>query len=148
MNIRFITPLIFLCSFQAASQVNSVTVFFDSRLHSVKDSQLYFPVVKYDLSLTSKIKAEIDRRLVYQGTATSVGQVEEWARKKSQSDPALKKLFESLQHSYEYLGPVAEYGISKVPAVVAHIGEDHFIVYGETDIQKALRIISTRTNVR
>lgn len=119
--------------------VDFVTVLYDSTKHRLSHVEQNFPVRKYDVALTSKIEADINKRLVYPGKARSVEEVEAWAKQKSKSDLQLKELFEKLQLSYQYLTPVAEYGITKVPAVITTVNGEHFVVYGETSIQAAVQ---------
>lgn len=134
---------------QEYQSVESVTVLYDSTKHQLLHVEQNFPVRKYDVALTSKIEAEINKRLVYPGKARSVAEVEAWAQQKSKSDPQMKQLFESLQSSFQYLTPVAEYGITKVPAVITTIDGEHFVVYGETSIQAAVQAaIYHRSSVR
>ncbi len=143
----FFLPLV---SFSQEYQpVDAVTVLYDSTKHQLLHVEQNFPVRKYDVALTSKIESEINKRLVYPGKARSVEEVESWARQKSKSDPQLVKLFENLQSSFQYLTPVAEYGITKVPAVITTIDGEHFVVYGETSIQAAVQAaIYHRASVR
>ncbi len=124
---------------QEFPSVDSVTVLYDSTRHQLLHVEQNFPVRKYDVSLTSKIEAEINKRLVFPGKARSVEEVETWAREQSKSDPQLRQLFDNLQSSFQYLSPVAEYGITKVPAVITTINGEQFVVYGETSIQAAVQ---------
>ena len=126
-----------------AESISSVTVIYDSRYHQLSGLPQNFSVQKYDVSLTGRIEVQINKRLVYSGPQTSVEGVEAWARKKAKQDPELKQLFDMLPSSYDYLTPVSEFGLTKIPAVIAHAGTDNFVVYGETNINKALQAINT-----
>lgn len=132
-----------LCKSEASDDIHSVTVIYDSRYHVLSSVPQNFSVKKYDVSLTSRIEAQINKRLVYSGPKTTIEGVESWAREKAKQDPELKQLFDMLPSSYDYLVPVSEFSLTKVPAVIAHIGADNFVVYGETNINKALQTINS-----
>ena len=133
----------------AADDVDFITVVYDSRYHTLTGVPLNYSVQKYDVSLTGRIEAQINKRLVYSGPQTDVEGVEAWARNKVEQDPELKQLFDMLPSSYDYLTPVSEFGLTKIPAVVAHAGADNFVVYGETNVNKALQtVIASRAASR
>lgn len=125
-----------------AAGIDFITVVYDSRHHALSGLKQNYSVQKYDVSLTGRIEAQINKRLVYSGTQTDVRGVEEWARNKVKHDPELKQLFDMLPSSYDYLTPVSEFGLTKIPAVVVHAGADNFVVYGETNINKALKAVA------
>lgn len=92
--------------------------------------------------MVGRIESEINKRLVYpNGSATSIEQVQKWAKNKIVSDPQIQALRDNLQNAYQYTKPAMQYGLSKVPAVVLVDGDNEYIVYGDTDIESALRKI-------
>lgn len=125
-----------------AADIDFITVVYDSRHHPLSGVPINYSVQKYDVSLTGRIESQINKRLVYSGSQTDVNGVEEWARNKVKNDPELKQLFDLLPSSYDYLTPVSEFGLTKIPAVVVHAGADNFVVYGETNINKALQAVA------
>ena len=86
-----------------------------------------------------KIEKQINQRLKFTGhKAKSEKQVEEWAKHKLQTDKVLQAFLSKLEEAYAYTKPAMKYGLSKVPAVVYVDSENEYIVYGETNVRKAL----------
>ena len=143
MNMK--TTYIFcvlIFAFSANASERKVVVLFDSRIHELSNVPTFFSVEKYDVSMVGRIESEINKRLVYpNGSATSIEQVQKWAKNKIVSDPQIQALRDNLQNAYQYTKPAMQYGLSKVPAVVLVDGDNEYIVYGDTDIESALRKI-------
>ena len=133
---------VLIFAFSANASERKVVVLFDSRIHELSNVPTFFSVEKYDVSMVGRIESEINKRLVYpNGSATSIEQVQKWAKNKIVSDPQIQALRDNLQNAYQYTKPAMQYGLSKVPAVVLEDGDNEYIVYGDTDIESALRKI-------
>tara|TARA_Y100001938_G_C7777135_1_gene276140 strand:+ start:37 stop:489 length:453 start_codon:yes stop_codon:yes gene_type:complete len=133
---------VLIFAFSANASERKVVVLFDSRIHELSNVPTFFSVEKYDVSMVGRIESEINKRLVYpNGSATSIEQVQKWAKNKIVSDPQIQALRDNLQNAYQYTKPAMQYGLSKVPAVVLVDGDNEYIVYGDTDIESALRKI-------
>ena len=133
---------VLIFAFSANASERKVVVLFDSRIHELSNVPTFFSVEKYDVSMVDRIESEINKRLVYpNGSATSIEQVQKWAKNKIVSDPQIQALRDNLQNAYQYTKPAMQYGLSKVPAVVLVDGDNEYIVYGDTDIESALRKI-------
>ena len=133
---------VLIFAFSANASERKVVVLFDSRIHELSNVPTFFSVEKYDVSMVGRIESEINKRLVYpNGSATPIEQVQKWAKNKIVSDPQIQALRDNLQNAYQYTKPAMQYGLSKVPAVVLVDGDNEYIVYGDTDIESALRKI-------
>ena len=133
---------VLIFAFSANASERKVVVLFDSRIHELSNVPTFFSVEKYDVSMVGRIESEINKRLVYpNGSATSIEQVQKWAKNKIVSDPQIQALRDNLKNAYQYTKPAMQYGLSKVPAVVLVDGDNEYIVYGDTDIESALRKI-------
>ena len=133
---------VLIFAFSANASERKAVVLFDSRIHELSNVPTFFSVEKYDVSMVGRIESEINKRLVYpNGSATSIEQVQKWAKNKIVSDPQIQALRDNLQNAYQYTKPAMQYGLSKVPAVVLVDGDNEYIVYGDTDIESALRKI-------
>ena len=133
---------VLIFAFSANASERKVVVLFDSRIHELSNVPTFFSVEKYDVSMVGRIESEINKRLVYpNGSATSIEQVQKWAKNKIVSDPQIQALRDNLQNAYQDTTPAMQYGLSKVPAVVLVDGDNEYIVYGDTDIESALRKI-------
>ena len=139
---------VLIFAFSANASERKVVVLFDSRIHELSNVPTFFSVEKYDVSMVGRIESEINKRLVYpNGSATSIEQVQKWAKNKIVSDPQIQALRDNLQNAYQYTKPAMQYGLSKVPAVVLVDGDNEYIVYGDTDIESALRNIRAHRGV-
>ena len=133
---------VLIFAFSANASERKVVVLFDSRIHELSNVPTFFSVEKYDVSMVGRIESEINKRLVYPNrSATSIEQVQKWAKNKIVSDPQIQALRDNLQNAYQYTKPAMQYGLSKVPAVGLVDGDNEYIVYGDTDIESALRKI-------
>ncbi len=141
--------ILFSVSVLAAAE-NKVIVLYDSERHMLSAPPTFFSIEKYDVALVGKIEEQINQRLKYTGhKAKSEKQVEEWAKHKLQNDKELQVLLSQLEEAYTYTKPAMKYGLSKVPAVVYVDGENEYIVYGETNVRKALdKINAHRVSAR
>ncbi len=121
------------------SGASEIYYFFDSNIHS---NQTIFSVTKFDVSKSNKIRAEINKRLVFDSNRVwSKEELEIEARKRIASDPRLKSLMTEMSDSFKYLQTALELKVLKVPAIVLKENGHNWIVYGETNIQKALVLI-------
>ena len=119
-----------------------VNVFYDSTKHSVISIPTIFSVEKIDVSESRKIEASITERLQLERQGESIEAVQNWAVKKVAQDREIQRLMSELPNTYRWLEKAHTFGISKVPAVVISYGEDDFVVYGQTDIRKAINLVS------
>ena len=135
-NLSFI--FVFLV-FSANVSASEIFYFYDSGVHN---SQTIFSVTKFDVSKSNKIRAEINKRLVFDSNRVwSKEDLEVEARKRIASDPQLKSLMNQMSDSFKYLQTALELKVLKVPAIVLKENGHNWIVYGETNIQKALVLI-------
>lgn len=121
----------------------TLIIMYDSQIHELTNVPTIFFVSKIDVSESSRIEASINTRLQYGGKGKSTEEVERWARKKIQTDPQIKDLIGKIPTSLSFLNHVNEIGITKVPAVVLRDGDQDFVVYGQTDIRKAVQAINS-----
>lgn len=141
MMYKLFGVLLLSCSITV--QANGViTIVYDAQKDKIYNVPKNILVHHYDVSKVSRIEAEINKRLVYQGPRVSSEKVESWGMKKIKTDPKIKSLVDSLPFAYEYLTVVADYGLTKVPAVVYSDGGKNFVVYGEINISKAIQKIN------
>lgn len=135
-NIPFL--MLLLC-FPIDSFCSEVFYFYDSNIHP---SETIFSVTKFDVSKSNKIRAEINKRLVFDSNRVwSKKDLEVEARKRIASDPQLKSLMTQMSDSFKFLQTALELKVLKVPAIVLKENGHNWIVYGETNIQKALVLI-------
>lgn len=123
---------------------NKLVIVYDSRVHAlVGDASTFFSVEKYDVSLVGKIEAEINKRLTYSGKhPKNIDAIQSWATDKFKNDDEIIRLVKLLEEAYSFTEPAMKFGLSKVPAIVLVDDEDEFVVYGETNIYKALERIN------
>ncbi|MAD89058.1 MAG: hypothetical protein CMK64_05095 [Pseudoalteromonas sp.] len=125
---------------------DEVLYFYDSDRHPEPS---FFVERKIDVSLASKIEQAINTKLVLQNPYLyTEKEREQLAISKLQNDDALKVLMKRLADSYKELETIFKYQVHKVPAVVLVENERNWIVYGETNIQKALVIIRNSSKYR
>jgi hypothetical protein len=123
----------------SSNSIGNIYYFYDSEVHN---SQTIFSVTKFDVSKSNKIRAEINKRLVFDSNRVwSKEDLEVEARKRIASDPQLKSLMNQMSDSFKYLQTALELKVLKVPAIVLKENGHNWIVYGETNIQKALVLI-------
>lgn len=132
--------LVFLST--GAYSVEHLTIIYDARYDKLRGIPKNISVHHYDVSKVSKIETQINRRLEFKGQAKSHMDVEAWALNKVNNDPAIKVLIDKLPLAYDYLTAVDQFGLTKVPAVVYSDGDKNFVVYGETNISKAIQKVN------
>lgn len=116
-----------------------VFYFYDSKIHP---SETIFSVTKFDVNKSNKIRAEINKRLVFNSQKVwTTEELEKEARYRLANDVELKGLMNEMSDSYKYLQRALEFKVTKVPAIVLKENGHNWIVYGETNIQKALVLI-------
>lgn len=139
MKIHHLSFALLLFSFSTEILASEIFYFYDSGVHN---SQTIFSVTKFDVSKSNKIRAEINKRLVFDSNRVwSKEDLEVEARKRISSDPQLKSLMNQMSDSFKYLQTALELKVLKVPAIVLKENGHNWIVYGETNIQKALVLI-------
>lgn len=139
----FFGMLNFAFADENGSDKATLIIMYDSQIHELTNVPSIFFVSKIDVSESSRIEASINTRLQYGGKGKSTEEVEKWARKKIQTDPQIKNLIGKIPASLSFLNHVNDIGITKVPAVVLRDGDQDFVVYGQTDIRKAVQAINS-----
>ena len=141
---KLILFFIAFLSFIASSK--EVYYFYDSTIHPQTP---FLSSVSLDVSKSSKIEAEINKRLIFK-EAPFLSEEQRLAKARSiiSQDPKLKYLMNELSNSYKYLEKVFEFQIKKVPAVVLQENGHNWIVYGQTNVQKALVLIRNSDKYR
>lgn len=134
--------LLLTCLSLDAYSTEYLTIVYDARYDKISGIPKNISVQHYDVSEVSKIETQINRRLVFKGQAKSQSDVEAWAMNKVNKDPEIKALIDKLPLAYDYLTAVDEFGLTKVPAVVYSDGDKNFVVYGETNISKAIQKVN------
>jgi hypothetical protein len=134
---------ILLISSISTKAICEVYVFFDSEIHNLTNLPNNFPIEPFDLSKSGKIKSYFNQRL-----SQSFNYIDNTKLLTSKNISELKgsdlvKSFASeYVNSLSHLRYLARYKIIKIPAVVLDTGNGEYIVYGETNIQKALQDIA------
>ena len=134
--------LLLICLSLNAYSAEYLTIVYDARYDKISGIPKNISVHHFDVSEVSKIETQINRRLVFKGQAKSQSDVEAWAMNKVKKDPEIKALIDKLPLAYDYLTAVDEFGLTKVPAVVYSDGDKNFVVYGETNISKAIQKVN------
>lgn len=137
---------LFIFQMSFFSFADEVLYFYDSAIHPPTP---FFSATSFDVSKSSKIEAEINKRLIFNDAPflTEQQRVEK-ARSIINGDPKLKSLIKELSQSYKYLEKVFEFQIKKVPAIVLKENGRNWIVYGQTNVQKALVLIRNSDKYR
>jgi integrating conjugative element protein (TIGR03757 family) len=145
MKISFIYILSLLCALfsHGVHSEDKLIVFHDSTKHRIINVPMNIYYQAFDLGKSGKIHKEINRRL---GNLSSLKKTPDELKKivaqGLQSNPQMKLYIEQLNGSYGYLKKVAKYQITKIPAVVLDTEDGEYVVYGQTNIQKALENIA------
>ncbi|KZN63396.1 DUF1525 domain-containing protein [Pseudoalteromonas luteoviolacea] len=135
-----------LVLFSFNSLAGEVLYFFDSNKHPEPS---FFVNRKIDVSIPSKIEQAINKKLVLENPYLyTEAEREQLARSMLRNDETLKGLMSNLASSYKELETIFKYQVHKVPAVVLVENGRNWIVYGETNIQKALVIIRNSSKYR
>lgn len=136
INLNFLLSFTFFFSFHLNAEV---FYFYDSSVHP---SKTIFSVTKFDVNKSNKIRAEINKRLVFNSQKVwTTEELEKEAHYRLANDVELKGLMNEMSDSYKYLQRALEFKVTKVPAIVLKENGHNWIVYGETNIQKALVLI-------
>ena len=99
-------------------------------------------MITFNVNKSNKIKTQINKQLVFNSQRSwTKEELELEARKRISNDPKLKNLMNEISDSYKYLQKALEFKVTKVPAIVLVENGHNWIVYGETNIQKALVLI-------
>lgn len=139
MTIQVLSFTLFLFLFSSEILASEIFYFYDSSIHP---SQTIFSVTKFDVNKSNKIRAEINKRLVFNSQKVwTTEELEKEARYRLANDVELKGLMNEMSDSYKYLQQALEFKVTKVPAIVLKENGHNWIVYGETNIQKALVLI-------
>ncbi|MBB1333995.1 DUF1525 domain-containing protein [Pseudoalteromonas sp. SR41-6] len=139
MIIHHLRVSLILLIFSPSVLASEIFYFYDSKVHN---SQTIFSVTKFDVSKSNKIRAEINKRLVFNSQKVwTTEELEKEARYRLANDVELKGLMNEMSDSYKYLQQALEFKVTKVPAIVLKENGHNWIVYGETNIQKALVLI-------
>jgi len=141
-NSYLVLLLCAMFSFGAQSE-DKLFIFYDSTKYRIYNVPIIISNQAFDLGKSGKIQGEINKRLANLSSLRKTpDELKEVVSKGLQSNPLMKGYVEELKDSYGYLQKVAEYQITKIPAVVLDTEDGEYVVYGQTNIQKALQNIA------
>lgn len=128
----------FLCSANECVANDRVIIFYDSTKQRLTNLPKNIFHQSFDLGISGKIEAEMNKRLEMFSSKVTKSEILQGFS----SNKEVKNLVEKLKESYSYLEGVSKYKVTKIPAVILDTKDGDYIVYGETNIQKALQSIA------
>lgn len=130
-HVLFVLTLVSTCAV-ASTQPKKIEVFYDFSAGNVSEIEIAgVELVYYQLDKPAGLQGDISKKL-----PTNLDDAAAFMSRYANSDEG-KKQIQAIVDGYQGVGRAYGLGVNKLPAAVI---DEHYVVYGTTDVNQALRI--------